>query len=77
MLTCFLTAFKDEFDEEMLRRIRHVITEIQRTEQAANALEAGDYDKFGKLMVESHNSLRLVASLLVHCGNKYEPATWV
>ncbi|XP_064614727.1 galactokinase-like [Liolophura sinensis] len=51
-------AFKDEFDEEMLRRIRHVITEIQRTEQAANALEAGDYNKFGKLMVESHNSLR-------------------
>jgi len=35
-----------------------VIGEIQRTTEAAVAIEKGDYEKFGKLMVESHNSLR-------------------
>ena len=39
-----------------------MIGEIQRTSQAAAALETGDYEQFGKLMVESHNSLRLVCS---------------
>ena len=42
----------------MFRRARHVITEIQRTEEAAKALDKGDYNTFGKLMVDSHNSLR-------------------
>ena len=46
----------------VFRRARHVIGEIQRTSQAAAALETGDYEQFGKLMVESHNSLRLVCS---------------
>ena len=35
-----------------------MVTEIPRTEKAANALEKGDYEVFGKLMVDSHNSLR-------------------
>ena len=39
-------------------RARHVITEIQRTQEAASALKNSDYEKFGNLMVESHNSLR-------------------
>ncbi|GAB1604801.1 galactokinase-like [Argonauta hians] len=53
-----LQACEDQLDGETVRRIQHVITEITRTEQAAVALAAGDMEKFGKLMVESHNSLR-------------------
>ncbi|VDI64233.1 galactokinase-like [Mytilus galloprovincialis] len=49
---------KDKLDEETFKRVRHVIGEISRTEEAANALESGDYKKFGQLMVASHNSLR-------------------
>jgi len=35
-----------------------VIGEIQRTTEGAKALKDKNYHKFGKLMVESHNSLR-------------------
>lgn len=49
---------KDKLDDETYRRVRHVIGEIARTEEAANALENGDYKKFGQLMVASHNALR-------------------
>ncbi|KAK6643431.1 hypothetical protein RUM43_004936 [Polyplax serrata] len=45
-------------DKAVVARARHVITEIKRTEEAANALKENDFVKFGKLMVESHNSLR-------------------
>jgi galactokinase len=37
-----------------------VVTENKRTEQAAEALKAGDLKKFGELMVASHESLKLV-----------------
>uniref|UniRef100_A0A0B7BTK4 Galactokinase n=1 Tax=Arion vulgaris TaxID=1028688 RepID=A0A0B7BTK4_9EUPU len=53
-----LEEHKDELDEETFRRVRHVVTEIQRTLDAASALENGDYNSFGNLMVASHNSLR-------------------
>ncbi|XP_005109861.1 galactokinase [Aplysia californica] len=53
-----LEAKKSEMNEEMFRRVRHVITEIKRTDEAATALENGDYKTFGNLMVASHNSLR-------------------
>ncbi|MFP4053401.1 MAG: galactokinase, partial [Phycisphaerae bacterium] len=39
-------------------RARHVVGEIRRTLDAADALTAGDYEKFGALMVRSHESLR-------------------
>lgn len=42
----------------VFRRARHVITEIKRTIEAANALKGEDYFTFGKLMYESHKSLR-------------------
>uniref|UniRef100_U5EZ50 Putative galactitol metabolic process n=1 Tax=Corethrella appendiculata TaxID=1370023 RepID=U5EZ50_9DIPT len=45
-------------DELLLRRARHVITEIKRTVEAASALKQGDFVKMGKLMTESHLSLR-------------------
>lgn len=44
--------------EILIKRARHVITENQRTLEAAAALESGDLLKFGTLMNESHDSLR-------------------
>ncbi|XP_046709843.1 galactokinase [Silurus meridionalis] len=49
---------KDCLDSVTYRRVCHVINEIERTAKAAEALKRGDYEEFGKLMVESHNSLR-------------------
>lgn len=49
---------KGRLDEVTYKRARHVINEIQRTEQAAEALKRAAYKEVGKLMVESHNSLR-------------------
>jgi galactokinase len=40
------------------RRARHVVTENARTLAAARALESGDAEAAGRLMVESHRSLR-------------------
>ena len=40
------------------RRARHVITENERTLEAAAALEAGDHPRVGALMSASHISLR-------------------
>ncbi|KAK2885175.1 galactokinase isoform X2 [Channa argus] len=53
-----LEAVKDKLDDVTYRRAHHVIEEINRTVQAAEALKRGAYKEFGKLMVESHNSLR-------------------
>ncbi|XP_068007625.1 galactokinase [Melanerpes formicivorus] len=53
-----LEAARSRLGQEVYRRARHVIGEIARTAQAAQALRDRDYNTFGKLMVESHNSLR-------------------
>ncbi|XP_069728944.1 galactokinase [Phaenicophaeus curvirostris] len=53
-----LEASRNQLGEEKYRRARHVIGEIARTAQAAQALRDRDYQVFGRLMVESHNSLR-------------------
>jgi galactokinase len=42
----------------LLRRARHVTSENRRTEEAARALEDGDYEKLGALLDASHESLR-------------------
>jgi galactokinase len=42
----------------VFRRCRHVITENARVEQASAALTNGDFHQFGRLMAESHRSLR-------------------
>lgn len=44
--------------ETVRKRCRHVIGEIKRTIQAAEMLKFGRADNFGKLMYESHASLR-------------------
>ncbi|XP_076616766.1 galactokinase isoform X2 [Chaetodon auriga] len=53
-----LEEARSRLDDVTYRRARHVIEEIDRTVQAAEALKRGAYKEFGKLMVESHNSLR-------------------
>ncbi|KAL0594602.1 Galactokinase [Plecturocebus cupreus] len=53
-----LEAARDLVSKEGFRRARHVVGEIRRTAQAAAALKRGDYRGFGRLMVESHRSLR-------------------
>lgn len=45
-------------DPVLQRRARHVITEHERVKQAAQALATGDLAAFGKLLDESHASLR-------------------
>lgn len=45
-------------DEVVLKRAAHVVYEIERTVQAAEALGANDILRFGQLMIGSHNSLR-------------------
>lgn len=45
-------------DEEHLKRARHAVNENERTKEAVNVLKAGNIEKFGKLMNESHISLR-------------------
>jgi galactokinase len=45
-------------DKILRRRVLHVITENERVKKASIALKEGDIKTFGKLLVESHNSLR-------------------
>ena len=49
------SAIKDEIRQ---KRAKHAVYENQRTLKAVQALENNDLELFGKLMVESHNSLR-------------------
>jgi len=51
-------ARKDELSDVVMRRARHVVTEDIRTLKAADAMKAGDAISLGKLMNESHDSLR-------------------
>ena len=45
-------------DEVRIKRAKHAVYENQRTLKAVKALEENDIEAFGKLMIESHNSLR-------------------
>lgn len=51
-------AAADLLDPVVAKRARHVITENERTLQAADAMRAGDATTFGRLMDASHTSLR-------------------
>ena len=53
-----LDRFGPDLPEVVYRRCRHVITENARVLSAAEALEQHDLHRFGKLMSESHRSLR-------------------
>ena len=47
-----------DLDELHLRRARHVVSEVARTFSAREVLRAGDLATFGRLVTESHRSLR-------------------
>ena len=53
-----LEAHGDELSPVVRRRCRHVVAENQRTLDAAAALQAGALQEFGRLMFDSHRSLR-------------------
>lgn len=53
-----LERVKDQLDDSDFRRARHAISEIARVPRFAAALEAKDYEASGRLMYESHESLR-------------------
>jgi galactokinase len=53
-----LNALQDKLPATLFRRSRHIITENSRVQDAAAALERNDMRAFGKLVGESHQSLR-------------------
>ena len=53
-----LEARKNEISETEFIRARHAVTEIQRVKDAVTALRASDFQTLGRLINESHNSLR-------------------
>jgi galactokinase len=53
-----LTASEPALTPLQYRRARHVITENERTQQAAVAMQQGDASRLGRLMNDSHTSLR-------------------
>lgn len=53
-----LVAHADLLADVTLRRARHVVTEDDRCLRSVEALRAGDLEAFGKLMNQSHISLR-------------------
>lgn len=44
--------------ETLKKRAKHVVYENERVREAYKALNEGDLNRFGKLLIESHNSLR-------------------
>jgi galactokinase len=53
-----LIEYRPALDPVIYRRCRHVIAESVRVLDAANALQRADLAEFGRLMIESHRSLR-------------------
>lgn len=49
---------RDKLSEMQYKRAKHIITENDRGFACINALNNGDFVKFGELMNESHNSAR-------------------
>jgi galactokinase len=50
--------YESNLPEIIRKRCRHVVTEIERTLNAAEALKKNDFTEFGRLMWQSHASLR-------------------
>ncbi len=51
-------SMKEQMPEAVYRHARHVVGEIERVDQAILCLEGGDSQTFGKIMYETHASLR-------------------
>ena len=53
-----LEVLRDELTDSEYHRAQHVVSEIARTIEAESAITAGDWPQMGRLMYESHASLR-------------------
>ena len=53
-----LTQSKDALSDEQFRRARHIITENQRSSNAARALQQNNIPRFSQLMAQSQASMR-------------------
>jgi len=53
-----LDDIQSQLTETEFKRARHIVTENQRVLQAVQAIEEQEYFTFGKLMTESHSSMR-------------------
>ncbi|MGH9897381.1 MAG: galactokinase, partial [Pyrinomonadaceae bacterium] len=53
-----LNDFTSLLPDPINKRCRHVLTENRRTTDAADLLKGGRLKEFGKLMIESHSSMR-------------------
>ncbi|HOE12495.1 MAG TPA: galactokinase [bacterium] len=53
-----LEMCRERMSDPVYRRCRHVMTENPRVLEGVRSLESGDPAKFGRLMLESHRSLR-------------------
>ncbi|MDR1768795.1 MAG: galactokinase [Propionibacteriaceae bacterium] len=53
-----LDAALAALDGVLARRVRHVVTEIERVRLASTALESGDFARLGELFNQSHASMR-------------------
>ena len=54
-----LEDFKDELGATVYRRAKHVTSECLRVARSVEALKTGDLEQFGRLLYESHYSLKL------------------
>jgi galactokinase len=59
-----LEARRADLPETLYRRVRHVVREEARVAAAAGALRGGDLETLGRLLYESHQSLRTTSGLL-------------
>lgn len=53
-----LNEARNALGETTFKRVRHVVTEIARVEDAVTSLRLGDFQKLGELLNDSHFSLR-------------------
>ncbi|WP_392559949.1 galactokinase [Orbus mooreae] len=53
-----LLAIKDKIDPVVFKRAHHIITENDRTEEAAQALADNNYQRLSELMAQSHQSMK-------------------
>jgi galactokinase len=74
-----LENHSNHLSDAIYKRVRHVVTENDRVKKAATALEICDIDEFGRLMADSHRSLRddyevstLELDLMVELSNGQE-----
>ena len=57
-ITDLPTALARLNSDRLRKRVRHVVTEIERVRLAAQAMEADDFVELGRLFVDSHASMR-------------------